>query len=65
MVKVVKDFRVPCGGTLGGLINSTPKEQMSKVFLEDRLYETWNYGHTVLIGDGKQSPPPSSPSMRN
>lgn len=28
---------------------------MSKVFLEDRLYETWNYGHTVLIGDGKQT----------
>ncbi|GJJ74659.1 hypothetical protein EMPS_07017 [Entomortierella parvispora] len=60
MIKIVKDFRVACGSTLGGLINATPKEQMSKVFLEDRLYETWNYGHTVLMGDAAHRMLPSS-----
>ncbi|KAG0051526.1 hypothetical protein BGZ83_003606 [Gryganskiella cystojenkinii] len=60
MIRQVKDFRVPCGGTLGGLIDNTPKENISRVFLEDRLYETWNYGHTVLIGDAAHKMLPSS-----
>jgi len=49
----VKDFRVPGCGTLGTLINATPIANVSRVFLEEKLFETWSYGRTVLIGDGK------------
>jgi len=52
LVAQVKGFKVPGGGTLGNLIDSTPAENISRVFLEDKLFETWNHGRTVLVGDG-------------
>lgn len=52
MVKDVRDFKIPYG-TMGDLIDATPKHVISQVFLEDKLYETWHHGRTVLIGDGK------------
>jgi len=51
MIDDVKDFRVPGCGTLGNLINHTPKENISRVFWEEKLFETWTHGRTVLIGD--------------
>ncbi|KAF9347901.1 hypothetical protein BGX26_000659 [Mortierella sp. AD094] len=59
MIKEVRDFRVPTG-TLGDLIDATPKESISRVFLEDKLFETWNHGRTVLIGDACHKLLPSS-----
>lgn len=54
MIKEVRDFRIPFGNnTLGDLIDATPRECICRVFLEDKLFETWNEGRTVLIGDGK------------
>ncbi|KAF9316903.1 hypothetical protein BG003_001433 [Podila horticola] len=44
------DFKTP-HGTIGSLIEQTPKEFVSRVFLEDKLFETWFDGRTVLIGD--------------
>ncbi|KAF9896715.1 hypothetical protein BX616_006890, partial [Lobosporangium transversale] len=41
----------PGGGTVQDLIDSTPKEKISNVFLEEKLFETWYHGRTVLIGD--------------
>jgi len=41
-------------GPLGDILDATPKDLISKVFFEDMLFETWNHGRTVLIGDGKQ-----------
>lgn len=52
MIKSVAHFKTPYG-TLGELINATPKETVSRVFLEDMLYQTWHHDRTVLIGDGK------------
>ncbi|KAF9293695.1 hypothetical protein BGZ88_005024 [Linnemannia elongata] len=53
MIKEVRDFLIPFGdNTLGDLIDATPRENISKVFLEDKLFDTWNHGRTVLIGDG-------------
>jgi len=52
MIEAVRDFRVP-SGTLGNLINHTPKDNISRVFLEDKLFKTWTHGRTVLIGDGE------------
>ncbi|KAF9134470.1 hypothetical protein BGW39_006930 [Mortierella sp. 14UC] len=52
MIKEVRDFRIPFGNnTLGDLIDATPRESISRVFLEDKLFDTWNHGRTVLIGD--------------
>jgi hypothetical protein len=39
-------------GTLGDIIDATNDEGVNRVFFEDMLYETWNHGRTVLIGDG-------------
>ncbi|KAK3814912.1 MAG: hypothetical protein J3Q66DRAFT_343368 [Benniella sp.] len=44
-------FKLPIGGTIGELINSTPPELVSKVMLEEKLYTTWYHRRTVLIGD--------------
>jgi len=52
-IEQVKDFKVPECGTLGNLISATPAANISRVFLEKKLFETWSHGRTVLIGDGK------------
>jgi len=52
MVKAVRNFKIPYG-TMGDLIDVTPKDVVSQVFLEDKLYEAWHHGQTVLIGDGE------------
>jgi len=54
MIKEVYDFVTPFG-RLGEFIDATPKDRISKVFLEEKLFETWYHGRTVLIGDGKLS----------
>lgn len=51
MIAEVKDFLTPFGGTMGELIAATPRDKISRVFLEDKLFETWHAGRTVLIGD--------------
>ncbi|KAF9171147.1 hypothetical protein BGX20_008060 [Mortierella sp. AD010] len=51
LVKEVSDFKTPYGA-LGSLIEATPKECISRVFLEKKFFETWTYSRTVLIGDG-------------
>ncbi|KAG0284672.1 hypothetical protein BGZ96_010972 [Linnemannia gamsii] len=52
MIKEVRNFLIPMGGTMGDLIDSSPRESISRVFLEDKLFDTWHHGRTVLIGDG-------------
>ena len=51
MMEQVKDFKVPYGMTLGELFDLTPREKISRVYLEAKLFETWTHGRTVLIGD--------------
>ncbi|GJJ71455.1 hypothetical protein EMPS_03805 [Entomortierella parvispora] len=41
----------PVGSTLGTLIDLTPKELISKVTLEEKVFDTWYSGRAVLIGD--------------
>ncbi|KAG0345362.1 hypothetical protein BG004_003777 [Podila humilis] len=50
MIKDVYEFKTPVG-KLGEMIDHTPKERISRVFLEDKLFETWHHRRTVLIGD--------------
>ncbi|KAG0266143.1 hypothetical protein BG011_003130 [Mortierella polycephala] len=52
---MVKEFHgsvCPLGGTMGDLIDATDKDTISKVYLEEKFFETWHSGRTVLIGDG-------------
>ncbi|KAG0210484.1 hypothetical protein BGX33_004904 [Mortierella sp. NVP41] len=37
--------------TLGDLYDLTPKELVSKVMLEEKIFKTWCSGRVVLIGD--------------
>ncbi|KAF9090971.1 hypothetical protein BGX27_002108 [Mortierella sp. AM989] len=52
MIKEAQDYLCPLGGTMGEIIEATPKHLISKVFLEEKLFKTWYHGRTVLIGDG-------------
>ncbi|KAF9345251.1 hypothetical protein BGX26_003354 [Mortierella sp. AD094] len=42
LIKEVSGFKIPYG-TIGSLINATPKDSIAKVFLEDKFFETWTY----------------------
>lgn len=53
LIEIVRDFPVTFGGKLGEIIDSTPKNGISKVMLEEKLFETWYHGGIVLIGDGE------------
>lgn len=44
--------------TLGDLYDQTPKEFISKVMLEEKVFTTWHHRRYVLMGDGKWIPPP-------
>ncbi|KAF9109453.1 hypothetical protein BGX27_007599 [Mortierella sp. AM989] len=47
-----RDFPCPIGGKMGEIFDDTPKHLISKVFLEEKIFTTWHYGRTVLLGDG-------------
>lgn len=59
MCNEVRQFPVMSGNeanpwTLGDLIDHTPKDLISKVKLEEIVFETWFGGRTALMGDGMQ-----------
>ncbi|KAK3838995.1 MAG: hypothetical protein J3R72DRAFT_447905 [Linnemannia gamsii] len=54
MCNDIRDFPVPGGDgtlTLADLIDATPKNQMTKVMLEEKIFDTWFHGRSVLMGD--------------
>ncbi|KAG0076309.1 hypothetical protein BGZ90_008871 [Linnemannia elongata] len=51
-ISKIVHHKVPYGGTIGDLVDATPKDLISKVYLEDKLFETWNHGRIALLGDG-------------
>ncbi|KAF8985503.1 hypothetical protein BGZ52_010524 [Haplosporangium bisporale] len=57
LAREVRPFKVPGGKdgkaiTLGMYVDKTPRQQMSKVMLEEIVFKTWYGGRTVLLGDG-------------
>ncbi|KAF8936255.1 hypothetical protein BGZ47_009587 [Haplosporangium gracile] len=51
----IRNYPIAFGGegaVLGDILDVTPKDVMSKVMLEEKLFETWYDGNIVLIGDG-------------
>ncbi|KAH7050677.1 hypothetical protein BKA57DRAFT_459271 [Linnemannia elongata] len=51
MCDKVRHLPCPYGGTLGDILDETPKEVISKVMLEDKFFTTWYHKRTVLLGD--------------
>ncbi|KAF9134768.1 hypothetical protein BGX30_011785 [Mortierella sp. GBA39] len=59
MMDSIRHFKTPYG-TMGDLFDATFVESVSKVYFEDMLFETWNHGRTVLIGDAAHKLQPST-----
>ncbi|KAG0029724.1 hypothetical protein BGZ82_007785 [Podila clonocystis] len=56
MCKAVYNFELPPDKNgkvrkLGDLIDRTPKDLISKVTLEEKVFDIWHSGRTVLLGD--------------
>ncbi|KAF9165380.1 hypothetical protein BGX20_000620 [Mortierella sp. AD010] len=51
MMKEFEDFPFPFGGTMKDVFDATPKDLISKVFLEEKVFKTWHHRRSVLIGD--------------
>ena len=50
-----RGFPIPGGNgtlTMGNLYDRTPKNLISKVMLEEKVFETWYSGRVALLGDG-------------
>ncbi|KAF9104951.1 hypothetical protein BGX27_009862 [Mortierella sp. AM989] len=63
MCNDVRDFPIPGGDgtlTLGDIIDRTPKARISKVALEEKVFERWFHERTVLIGDACHKVHPAS-----
>ncbi|KAG0354060.1 hypothetical protein BC939DRAFT_467209 [Gamsiella multidivaricata] len=51
MLKEFYEEPCPWGGKMGDVFDETPKNLISKVFLEEKLFKTWYHSRTALIGD--------------
>ncbi|KAF9400186.1 hypothetical protein BGX21_004831 [Mortierella sp. AD011] len=51
MLKQFQDFPCGFGGTMKDIFDATPKGSICKVFLEEKVFQTWYHGRSVLIGD--------------
>ncbi|KAG0027284.1 hypothetical protein BGZ82_009046 [Podila clonocystis] len=52
MIDEISSFPIKLGGVLGDLVEATDKDRISRVYIEEKIFQTWNYGRTALIGDG-------------
>ncbi|KAF9097169.1 hypothetical protein BGX23_009658 [Mortierella sp. AD031] len=62
MCDETRNFPISIGAqkfTMGDIYEWTPKEQMSKITLEEKVFETWHSGRTVLLGDACHKMNPS------
>ena len=63
MCKEVQHLKLPWSGkdgkelTMGDLIDRMPKGTITKVMLEEKIFDCWYDRRTVLLGDGKRSIP--------
>ncbi|KAF9139254.1 hypothetical protein BGX30_008200 [Mortierella sp. GBA39] len=58
-----RGFPIPGGNgtlTMGDLYDRTPKNLISKVMLEEKMFETWHSGRVALLGDACHKLNPSA-----
>ncbi|KAF9996883.1 hypothetical protein BGZ80_010356 [Entomortierella chlamydospora] len=63
MCNDVRDFPIVGGDgtlTLGDMIDNTPMDRISKVALEEKVFNKWYHGRTVLMGDACHKVHPAS-----
>ncbi|KAF9946305.1 hypothetical protein BGZ72_000459 [Mortierella alpina] len=60
MANFVRHQPSPFKGTLGDIIDKTPKELISKIMLEEKYFESWFDGRVVLLGDACHKVVPSA-----
>ncbi|KAF9341996.1 hypothetical protein BGZ91_003693 [Linnemannia elongata] len=53
MCEKIRHIKAPFGRTMGELIDVTPKDSLSKVMLEEKLFQTWYHGRTMLPSAGQ------------
>ncbi|KAF9168476.1 hypothetical protein BGX21_011355 [Mortierella sp. AD011] len=59
----VRDFPIVGGDgtlTLGDIIDSTPMDRITKVALEEKVFDKWYHGRAVLMGDACHKVHPAS-----
>lgn len=47
----IRNLPTEYGASVGEILESTSKDMVSTVFLEDKFFETWNTKRVVLLGD--------------
>ncbi|KAG0284586.1 hypothetical protein BGZ96_011060 [Linnemannia gamsii] len=63
MCDATRRFPIPGGNgtlTMGDLYDRTPKNLISKVMLEEKVFETWHSGRVALLGDACHKLNPSA-----
>ncbi|KAG0035134.1 hypothetical protein BGZ82_005388 [Podila clonocystis] len=65
MSREVRDCRIPGGKggktrTFGDLLDRTPKNMMSRIMFEEKVFDTWYSGRVVLLGDACHKLVPSA-----
>ncbi|KAF9973363.1 hypothetical protein BGZ73_003414 [Actinomortierella ambigua] len=60
MINYVRHQPSIYNGTLGDIIDKTPREFISKVMLEEKSFDSWYHGRAVLLGDACHKIVPSS-----
>ncbi|KAF8927172.1 hypothetical protein BGZ52_004774, partial [Haplosporangium bisporale] len=60
MANFVRHQPSPFNGTLGDIIDKTPRDLISKIMLEEKFFETWHDGRIVLLGDACHKVVPSA-----
>ncbi|KAF9310257.1 hypothetical protein BG003_008763 [Podila horticola] len=60
MIDEIYNFPIKNGGVLGHLIDSTDPELISKVYIEEKIFGTWNHGRIALLGDACHKMQPSA-----
>jgi len=53
MIDEISNFPLVHGGIMKDLIDASDKDLISRVFISEKLFETWNHGRIALIGDGR------------
>ncbi|KAG0039944.1 hypothetical protein BGZ82_006057 [Podila clonocystis] len=51
MMNEISAFPLVEGGVLNELTDASDKNLISKVYIEEKLFQTWNHGRIALIGD--------------
>ncbi|KAF9582644.1 hypothetical protein BGW38_010936 [Lunasporangiospora selenospora] len=60
MCDQTRHFRFPDGTTIGDFIDRTDRDLISRVMLEEKMFETWYGGRIVLMGDACHKLHPSA-----